>query len=99
MSTPIQHTVVFRLIHESGSPEEQGFLQAARDLATIPGVQAFDQLRQVSPKSTFTFFFTMVFADQRAYEAYNEHPVHVAFVRDRWQPEVAAFQELDFVPL
>ena len=58
MATAIQHTVVFRLRHLSGSPEEGDFLAAARSLATIPGVEDFHQLRQVSPKSPFTFFFT-----------------------------------------
>jgi hypothetical protein len=41
----------------------------------------------------------MRFADEAAYRTYNDHPVHVAFVRDRWQAEVADFAELDFVAL
>ena len=41
----------------------------------------------------------MEFADQAAYSGYNDHPDHVAFVRDRWVPEVAAFLEIDYVPL
>ena len=62
-------------------------------------MQEFRQLRQVSPKSEFTFSFSMRFVDGAAYQAYNDHPVHVAFVRDRWQAEVADFAELDFVAL
>ena len=27
------------------------------------------------------------------------HPDHLAFVRDRWQAEVADFMETDYVPL
>ncbi|GAA1430051.1 Dabb family protein [Microlunatus lacustris] len=99
MPTAIQHTVVFSLHHRAGSPEEDEFLAAARSLATIPGVEGFQQYRQVSPKSSFTFFFSMHFADEAAYQGYNNHPIHIAFVRDRWEPEVSAFQELDFVPL
>jgi hypothetical protein len=99
MPTAIQHTVVFSLRHLPGSPEEGDFLAAARSLATIPGVEDFRQLRQVSPKSPFTLFFTMLFADDAAYQVYNNHPTHTAFVRDRWEPEVNAFQELDFVAL
>ncbi len=95
----IRHTVAFRLRHPAGSEEERDFLQTARALADIPGVQEFEQLRQVSPKSDFTFFFTMLFADEHTYRAYNEHPTHVAFVRDRWDQEVEDFQELDFVVL
>jgi hypothetical protein len=39
----------------------------------------------------------MVFADQAAYDGYNAHPAHVGFVETRWQTEVDAFQEYDFV--
>jgi hypothetical protein len=38
----------------------------------------------------------MEFADRAAYEVYNAHPEHVAFVRDRWTAEVTAFQEIDY---
>jgi quinol monooxygenase YgiN len=94
----IEHTVVFRLVHEPGSAEEQDFLSTAQEtLTSIPGVTRFAVNRQVSPKSDLTHQFTMVFADQAAYDAYNEHPAHVDFVERRWMPEVAAFQEYDFV--
>lgn len=99
MTSPIQHTVVFSLSHPIGSPAEQSFLAAARALADIPGVERFEQLRQVSPKSDFSYSFSMHFADDDAYQAYNSHPVHVAFVRDRWEAEVTSFSELDFVAL
>jgi hypothetical protein len=99
MPGSIQHTVAFSLRHRAGSPEEADFLAAGRALATIPGVQDFEQLRQISPKSTYSLFFSMRFADDSAYRAYNSHPVHVAFVRDRWDSEVTEFQELDFIAL
>ena len=99
MTSAIQHTVAFRLQHPAGSDAEREFLTAALVLADIPGVQEFRQLRQVSPKSEFTFSFSMRFVDGAAYQAYNDHPTHVAFVRDRWQAEVADFAELDFVAL
>ena len=95
----IQHTVAFSLIHPAGSAEEANFLEAARALAAIPGVERFEQWRQVSPKSDFSFNFTMFFADQASYDAYNVHPTHVDFVSNRWAGEVSDFQELDFVPL
>lgn len=94
---PIQHTVVFRLVHPSGSAAETGFLDTARAiLAAIPGVSDFTINRQVSPKSDLDWQFSMVFADQDAYDGYNAHPAHVGFVEGRWVPEVAAFQEYDF---
>ena len=38
----------------------------------------------------------MEFADRAAYEAYNDHEEHVAFVRDRWLAEVTEFMEIDY---
>lgn len=99
VSAPIQHTVSFSLRHPARSAEESDFLAAARALAEIPGVEKFEQLRQVSPKSDFVYSFSMYFADDDTYAAYNSHPIHVAFVRDRWDAEVSGFAELDFVPL
>ena len=95
----IRHTVVFRLKHPAGSAEEARFLDASRGLANIPGVARFERLKQVSPKNDYRFGLSMEFADQAAYSGYNEHPDHVAFVRDRWIPEVAAFMEIDYVSL
>lgn len=95
----IRHTVVFRLKHPKGSEAETSFLTDARALAAIPGVEAFEQLRQVSPKNDYDYGFSMEFAGEPAYQFYNDHPDHVAFVRDRWVPEVEAFLEIDYVRL
>ena len=95
----IRHTVVFRLKHAKGSAAEKAFLADARVLADIPGVEAFEQLRQVSPKNNYNFGFSMEFADNAAYQGYNDHPVHVAFVRERWKHEVDRFLEIDYEPL
>jgi hypothetical protein len=95
----IRHTVVFTLAHAAGSAEETAFLEAARVLQAIPGVERFEQLRQVSPKNDYSFGFSMEFSDQAAYTAYNEHPDHVAFVAERWVPEVTDFLEIDYTAL
>lgn len=95
----IRHTVVFRLKHPPGSPAEKDFLDAGKALAAIPGVQKFEQLREVGPKNDYAFGFSMEFADQAAYDAYNRHPAHVAFVEGRRIPEVAEFLEIDYAPL
>jgi LAS superfamily LD-carboxypeptidase LdcB len=95
----IRHTVVFNLKHAQGSAAEKDFIEAADILADIPGVQKFEKLKQVSPKNDYAFGFSMEFADQAAYTIYNEHPWHVAFVQDRWIPEVAKFMEIDYVAL
>ncbi len=95
----IRHTVAFRLRHPKGSAAEAAFLADAVCLAAIPGVTAFERLRQVSPKNGFDYGFSMEFADQAAYDGYNTHPDHVAFVRDRWLREVEDFLEIDYAPL
>lgn len=94
----IQHTVVFRLVHPVGSTREREFLADGRAaLTSIPGVRDFSIGRQVSAKSDLAYQFSMRFDDQAAYDAYNTHPTHTAFVAERWVPEVAKFQEYDFV--
>jgi len=94
----IRHTVVFRLVHEPGSEAAERFFADARaSLTSIPGVEHFAISEQVSPKSDLTHQFAMTFADEAVYAAYNDHPVHVDFVATRWVPEVAEFQEYDFV--
>ncbi|MCI0156413.1 Dabb family protein [Leifsonia shinshuensis] len=94
----ITHTVTFRLAHDRGSAAERDFLDTARhELSAIDGVRDFTINDQVGAKSDLTLQFSMAFADQTAYDAYNAHPAHVAFVRERWVPEVVEFQEFDYV--
>jgi hypothetical protein len=95
----IRHTAVFRLKHPKGSAAEADFLKAADVLIAIPGVRNFEKLRQVSPKNDFTFCFSMEFASKKEYDFYNTHPDHVAFVKNRWIPEVEAFTEIDYLAL
>jgi hypothetical protein len=95
----IRHTVVFTLSHPEGSPEEAEFLATAARLAEIPGVDAFQILRETSPKNEYRHGISMEFAGPDAYTAYNEHPDHVRFVEERWLPEVASFLEVDYEPL
>jgi heme-degrading monooxygenase HmoA len=92
----IRHTVAFTLGHAAGSEDERSFLEAAARLEAIPGVEAFELLHEVSPKNDYRFGISMEFADPAAYEAYNEHPDHVRFVAERWDPEVTDFLELDY---
>jgi heme-degrading monooxygenase HmoA len=95
-ATRIRHTVAFSLVHGEGSAGERDFLEAAGLLATIPGVEAFELLAEVSPKNGYRYGISMEFADRRAYERYNEHPDHVRFVQERWLSEVSEFLELDY---
>jgi hypothetical protein len=95
----IRHTVSFRLRHPAGSDEERDFLETAARLGSIPGVEAFEVLSEVSPKNGFRFGISMEFADGDAYDAYNTHPDHVRFVEERWLKEVADFLEIDYAAL
>jgi heme-degrading monooxygenase HmoA len=94
----IRHTVAFTPAHAPSSVEEEDFLTAAALLARIPGVEAFEILRETSPKNGYRFGISMEFADAAAYAAYNEHPEHVRFVQERWLVEVEAFLEIDYEP-
>jgi heme-degrading monooxygenase HmoA len=95
----IRHSVAFRLRHPAGSEGEAAFFDAADALAGIPGVQRFETLRETSPKNDYAFVLAMEFSDAEAYASYNDHPVHVAFVQQRWATEVADFLEIDTEPL
>ncbi len=95
----IRHSVVFRLAHPEGSGPEREFLAAIAALARIEGVQEFELMREISPKNGYRFALTMEFADRAAYQAYNEHPDHVGFVKSRWDSEVADFLEIDSTAL
>lgn len=98
-TTRIRHMVVFKLKHSKGSAEELNFLTAIKKLAAIPGVENFECMKQVGKKNKFEFGVSMEFANQQAYDKYNTHPEHVAFVQNRWLKEVSDFLEIDFEPL
>ncbi|MEZ5670221.1 MAG: Dabb family protein [Alphaproteobacteria bacterium] len=91
----IRHAALFRLHHPTGSAAEADFLRALAALDSIPGVEDFRIARETSPKNPYTYAVSMNFADHAAYRHYNDHPQHVAFVQDRWLPEVAEFMEHD----
>lgn len=95
----LEHTVIFTLIHDEGSFEEQDFLKSLRSFSDIPGVENFKINRQVSTKSPFTFQISMRFTDQQALEAYDASQAHVDFVNTRWIPEVQNHQTLDFIEI
>jgi hypothetical protein len=95
----IRHTVVFSLNHAKGSDAEKAFLKAADVLTEIPDVMKFEKLRQTGKKNDYDFGLSMEFKDQAAYDAYNFHPKHVAFVKTCWNLEVSRFMEIDYEAL
>ena len=95
----LRHTVVFKLKASPDPTEELNFFNAAQKLATIPGVQKFESLRQTSKKNNYDFGLSMEFANAGIYEQYTKHPLHVEFVQKYWVPLVAEFMEIDYEPL
>lgn len=94
------HTIQFRLHHEPGSAAESAFLaDALTVLSQIPELEKFEIFRQVCPDNKFRFIFYMIFADRDAYYRYRDHPIHTAFVSDRWVHEVEEALVADFEPL
>jgi len=95
--TQIQHGVIFSLKYEKGSAETIKFLEDGRRiLSSIPTVKNFQVFDQVSQKNDFQYGFTMVFNSLEDYVTYNEHPLHIDFVENRWMKEVEKFLEIDF---
>lgn len=95
----IRHSVIFKLKHQKGSTQEALFLEKAKQLASIPGVEKFECLRQISPKNKFDFGLSMEFANDALYKQYNNHPDHVYFVQQCWLNEVEDFLEIDYAQL
>lgn len=98
MNRTITHMVTFSLHVEKDSPEALTFLkESATELAAIPGVQQFEVFHQVSLKNEYDYGFSMIFANQEAYDSYNNHPVHQNYVATRWLKDVSHFQEIDLI--
>lgn len=95
----IRHSVVFKLKFPAGSAQESKFLQAAAQLAGIPGVKNFKTLRQVSTRNPYDYCLMMDFGSAEAYDKYNNHPHHTAFIKQYWLIYVDQFMELDYQPL
>lgn len=92
----VRHTVVFTLKHPRNSSQEKAFLDAALRLASISSVRNFERLKQINPKTNFTFGLSMEFENKEGYDFYNNHPEHADFVQRRWIPEVLSFLEIDY---
>jgi len=95
-SKQIRHTVVFKLKHAQESQEAKEFVIAAKKLAAIQGVEKFEYLKQISKKNKYEYGISMEFANCQLYNAYSNHPDHVAFVQTYWTKEVIDFLEIDY---
>ena len=100
MEQEMVHSVIFSLKHPQGSEEARRFLEDGRSiLSSIPVVKNFRVYRQVSAKNDYDYGFSMEFDNRNDYQAYDSHPLHVAFVKERWLTEVERFLEIDYQAL
>jgi len=92
----ITHTVFFKLKHPKGSEAEKEFLAQAVALKSINTVMNMTQVTEIGKKNDFDWGLTMQFKNQADYDAYSNHPDHVAFVKNIWEKEVVDFMEIDY---
>ncbi|WP_075590516.1 Dabb family protein [Labilibacter marinus] len=96
-SGEVQHMVIFNLPYAPHSADVKQFLsKSEKILAAIPGVKDFQIVLQTSKKNKFEYGFSMLFSGHDNYDAYNNHPAHLAYVRDMWIPIVTEFLEIDY---
>ena len=97
MNKNIRHAGLLKFKTDVTAEEKQAFFKALQDLEQIGGVQKMEISKQISSKNKFEFGFSMEFADESIYKAYNIHPLHNAFVQNYWLKYVADFMEIDTV--
>jgi hypothetical protein len=99
MNKNIRHAGLLKFKTDVTVAEKQAFFKALQDLEQIEGVEKMEVSKQISPKNKFEYGFSMEFANEGIYKAYNVHPQHDAFVQNYWLKYVADFMEIDTVLL
>lgn len=92
----IRHSVILQLKETINGDQKRAFFDAVAQLSTIPYVQKFEILKQISPKNKFEYGISMEFDNQEQYDAYSNHSDHVAFVQNFWMNNVEDFLEIDY---
>ncbi|MCP9770512.1 Dabb family protein [Lacihabitans sp. LS3-19] len=92
----IRHSVILKLKADISSEAKKAYFDAVDKLAEIPYVKKFEVLKQTSTKNKFEYGISMEFDTQEQYDAYTNHPQHVAFVQNFWIPNVEDFLEIDY---
>lgn len=95
MDTNIRHAGLLKFKSTITEEEKQAFFIALKDLEQIEGVQKMEISKQISTKNPFEYGFSMEFANESIYKAYNIHPQHDAFVQNYWLKYVEDFMEID----
>src|SRR5690606_13504305 len=93
--------VVFFWLNETNQDQQAKLLEGAASLATIPGVIGFRSGIPIPSDrpvvdSSYSVGISMSFQDQEAADAYQDHPVHEAFIEQYVKPMVAKVVVYDF---
>lgn len=93
----IFHTVMFKLKTKDKRKQNVFLKESKSSLSSIPEVVNFQVRKQISKKNPYEFQFYMTFESQKDYDSYNKNPIHLDYVKNRWDIEVDSFQEADFL--
>ena len=85
MAIPIQHVVLWWLKDSSTEAQRKDLTEAARALASIPGVTCVSagprhEVSWPGPENTFDLGLVVSFASVEAMESYGPHPLHMQCV-------------------
>ena len=98
----VQHVVVFWLKDHGNVKDQERLVQAAKDLAKLPGVLGV-KVGTVLPserpvvESTYDVAMVFSFVDKKALADYEAHPVHRKAVDEVIKPLVSKIIVYDFV--
>lgn len=95
----LKHSVIFNLKPHLSFKEFSDFLEAVNSLSKIEGVENFEVLKQINPKTSFMYGISMEFKSQSEYDFYCNHSLHVNFIENFWSTNVLNFLEIDFKPI
>jgi hypothetical protein len=93
----IRHSVILKLKNQVSAEDKKAFFDAVDTLSSIPNVQKFEVLKQISPKNKFEYGISMEFENQEQYDIYSNHLNHIHFLQNFWEKNVEDFLEIDYV--
>jgi Stress responsive A/B Barrel Domain len=99
MNKNIRHAGLLKFKDNVTAEEKHAFFIALKNLEQIVGVEKMEIFKQISSKNKFQYAFSMEFAHEDTYQAYNIHPKHNDFVQNYWLKYVEDFMEIDTVEM
>jgi hypothetical protein len=95
------HVVIFWTKSDRPAAAEALLAGCREFLASIPGVESFHCGRMVHSQrpvvdQSYQVGLNLVFRDQAAQDAYQEHPLHLRFVKEVFQPNCERCVVYDF---